>query len=131
MGIQGAMSRVLLLMTTQSYRASAFLEAGRRIGVDLVVGGEQAQVLAPANPEGHLTVDFLDPEQAERAIVAFAREHPIDAVITADDEGAILAARAGRALGFRHNPPEAMAAARDKFRMRQILSRAGLPAPRF
>ena len=125
------MDRLLLLMTTTTYRASAFLEAGRRLAVPVVVGSDRDQVLAGANPGGHLTLDFLAPEEASRAIVEFARRYPIRAVVSADDDGAILGAMAAAALELPHNSVDAVAAARSKHRMREVLAAAGAPSPRF
>ncbi len=125
------MDRLLLLMTTTTYRASAFLEAARRLAVPVVVGSDRDQVLAGANPGGHLTLDFLAPEEASRAIVEFARRFPIRGVIAADDDGAILAAMAAAALELPHNSVDAVAAARSKYRMREVLAAAGAPSPRF
>lgn len=123
------MERLLLLMTTNTYRASAFIEAAQRLGVPVVVGSDREQILSAANPGGHLTLNFLAPEQASGAIVAFAKQYPIQAVVSADDDGAILAAMAAAALGLRHNPVDAVTAARDKHRMRAVLAAAGLPSP--
>lgn len=123
------MERLLLLMTTNTYRASAFIEAAQRLGVPVVVGSDREQILSAANPGGHLTLNFLAPEQASGAIVAFAKQYPIQAVVSADDDGAILAAMAAAALGLRHNPVNAVTAARDKHRMRAVLAAAGLPSP--
>jgi biotin carboxylase len=125
------MHRVLLLMTTTTYRASAFLEAARRLHVPVVVGSERPQALAVANPGGHLTLDFSAPEEAARTVVAFARGYSISAVVAADDDGVILAAMASAALGLPHNPVEAVATARNKYRMRQVLAEAGIACPRF
>jgi biotin carboxylase len=130
-GIAGSMHRLLLLMTTTTYRAHAFLEAARRLDVAVVVGSERPQALAAANPDGHLTLDFQAPDQASRTIVEFAQQHPIAGVVAADDEGVMLAAMAAAALGIPHHPVEAVMAARNKYRMRQILAAAGLPGPRF
>ncbi len=123
--------RLLLLMTTTTYRASAFLDAARRLAVPVVVGSERPQALEAGNPGGHLTLDFLAPEVSVQRIIEFANKHPISAVIAADDDGVILAAMAAAALGLPHNPVDAVAAARDKHRMREILAEAGLPSPRF
>ena len=123
------MERLLLLMTTNTYRASAFIEAAQRLGVPVVVGSDREQILSAANPGGHLTLNFLAPEQASGAIVTFAKQYPIQAVVSADDDGAILAAMAAAALGLRHNPVDAVTAARDKHRMRAVLAAAGLPSP--
>jgi len=118
-------------MTTTTYRAHAFLEAADRLGIPVVVGSERAQVLAAANPAGHLTFDFASPEAATRTIVEFAKAHPIGGVVAADDDGVILAAMASAALGLPHNPVAAVAAARNKYRMRLILSESGIRSPRF
>ncbi len=125
------MDRLLLLMTTTTYRASAFLEAARRLAVPVVVGSDRDQVLAGANPGGHLTLDFLTPEEASRSIVEFATRYPIRAVIAADDDGVILAAMAAAALKLPHNSVDAVAAARSKRRMREVLAAAGAHSPRY
>ncbi len=125
------MHRVLLLLGTATYRASAFLRAAERLGLPVVVGSDRPQSLARANPGGHLTLDFGAPEHAAGEIVGFAREHPLGAIVPADDDGVILAATAAGALGLDHNPVEGVKAARDKHRMREMLSQAGLPGPRF
>src|ERR671925_1376942 len=125
------MQRLLLLMTSTTYRAHAFLEAAKRLDIPVTVGSERSQALAAANPAGHLTLDFAAPEEATRTIVEFAKAYPIGGVVAADDDGVILAAMASSALGLPHNPVAAVAAARDKYRMRQILSESGIPCPRF
>jgi len=123
------MDRLLLLMTTATYRASAFLEAARRLEVPVVVGTDERQVLSAANPGGNLTLDFLNPERATRAIVEFAAQYPIRAVVAADDDGVILSAMASQALGLSSNSVDAARAARNKARMREVLAEAGLPSP--
>ena len=117
-------------MTTTTYRASAFLEAARRLDMPVVVGSDREQALSAASPAGHLTLDFLAPEKATGAIVEFAKHYPIRAVVAADDDGAILAAMAAAALGLPHSGVDAVAAARDKHRMREVLAAAGVPSPR-
>jgi formate-dependent phosphoribosylglycinamide formyltransferase (GAR transformylase) len=125
------MQRLLLLMTTTTYRAQAFLDAARRLNVPVTVGSERSQALAAVNPSGHLMLNFSAPEEATHTIVQFAKAYPIGGVAAADDDGVILAAMASSALGLTHNPVEAVAAARNKYRMRQILSDVGIPCPRF
>ena len=125
------MQRLLLLMTTTTYRAQAFLDAAKRLDIPVTVGSERPQALAAVNPAGHLTLDFSAPEEGTQAIVDFARAHPLGGVIAADDDGVILAAMAASALGLPHNPVAAVVAARNKYRMRQILSESGIPGPRY
>ena len=125
------MGRLLLLMSTNTYRAGAFLEAARRLGVPVVVGSDQPHILAAANPGGYLAVNFMHPDEGARAIARFSREYPIDAILAADDEGVILAAVASAALGLAHNPVGAVVAARNKHRMREVFAKAGIPGPAF
>ena len=54
-----------------------------------------------------------------------------DAGVALVRDGVILAAMASAALGLPHNPVAAVAAARNKYRMRQVLSETGIPCPRF
>ena len=74
--LDGSKGRVLLLMATQTYRASAFLEAASRLDIPVAVGSEQPQPLAHLNPGGHLMVDFHDLEGATDQIVEFAAYRP-------------------------------------------------------
>jgi len=52
-------------------------------------------------------------------------------VVGVDDVTAAAAAAIAERLGLRASAPAAVAAARDKFQMRQCLAAAGLPVPRF
>ena len=125
------MTRVLLLLPTRTYRAHDFMEAARRLGVEVVVGSERQQAFAALFPGGHLRLDFLRPRQAVRTIEAFARSYPLDAVVAVDDDGTLLAAAAAKALGLPHNPVTAVAATRNKHRLRRKVATAGLLSPRF
>jgi biotin carboxylase len=125
------MSRILLLVTTASYRAGAFLDAARGLNVAVTVGSERAQALAGLHPAGHLVLDFRDLAGATRAIESFAHEHPLAAIVAADDDGVVLAAAAAERLGLRHASREAVEAARDKHRFRRRLVETGVPSPPF
>ncbi|MGH2620251.1 MAG: ATP-grasp domain-containing protein [Anaerolineales bacterium] len=118
-------------MATQTYRASAFLEAASRLEVPVAVGSEQPQPLAHLNPGGHLTVDFHDLEGATDRIVEFAANYPLEAILSTDDDGVVLAAMASDALGLSHNPLLAVRVARDKYQTRQALAAAGMRTPTF
>ena len=124
------MARVLLLLPTRTYRAHDFMAAARRLGLEVVVGSERRQAFASLFPGGHLRLDFLKPCQAVRAIETFAQSYPLDAVVAVDDDGTLLAAAAAKALGLPHNPVTAVAATRNKHRLRRKVA-AGLPSPRF
>lgn len=125
------MPRVLLLLKTSTYRAGAFLDAARRLRLDVTLGSDRAQALAERNPAGHLVLDFEDVHESVARVVAFAADHPLAAVVAADDDGIVLAAAAAGALALRHNHREAVERARDKLLMRRRLAAQGLHGPWF
>lgn len=125
------MPRLLLLLPSTTYRTAAFVAAARTIGADLTVASEQPSTMETANPAGLLTLDFQHPAHAAEQARAFARQHPIDAVVGVDDDTTVIASVIAAALQLRGNPPHATAAARDKHTQRQRLAAAGVPIPRF
>ncbi len=125
------MQRVLLLMPATSYRASDFLDAARRLGVEVVVGSNHRQVLEKFSRGRTLTLSFEPIEKGVSQIVAHACRYPISAIVGTDEETTVLAAAASKALGLPHNSPESVAAAHDKYRFRCVLAQAGIRSPWF
>ncbi len=125
------MRRILLLMTTATYRARAFMRAAENLGLAVTVGSERPQILSDANPAGHLVLDFGSIGEASRLVDAHHRVSRIGAVVAADDDGVILAAFLSARLGLPFSPVAAVTAARDKHRMREILAERGIPSPWF
>jgi biotin carboxylase len=107
------------------------VEAARRIGADLTVASERPSTLEAANPVGLLTLDFQHAERAAEQAVAFAQEHPVNAVVGVDDDSAVVAAAVAEQLRLRGNPLDAARAARDKHRQRELLAAAHVPVPGF
>jgi biotin carboxylase len=120
------MARLLLLLPTATYRASDFLAAARTLGAEVVIASERRLV---SIGDAALTLDLRRPEAAAEAIAAEATERPLDAVVAVDDHGVRVAALATERLGLPGNPPEAVAATRDKAAMRRALAAAGVPQP--
>ncbi len=118
-------------MTTHTYRAEAFLSAAARLGVQVTVGTEREQLLAPLTPGATVALDLRHPRRAAQQIVAFHREYPLDAIVGVDDDTVVTAALASEALGLPHNSAESVKAARYKDVMRLILSETDLPCPPF
>lgn len=125
------MPRILLLLPTASYRASDFVTAAARLGVDVVVGSEHRQALAGHMGDRAVVVPLAGGDAAVDAIVALHDRTPLDAVLAVDDQGVVVAAAAAERLGLRHNPPDAVAATRDKAAMRERLAVASLPQPAY
>ena len=123
------MDRVLLLVPSASYRASDFLDAARALELQVIIGCNEALLLTGAS--GSLQICLDDPDSAAEAIVALDGVTPLDAVLAVDDQGTLAAARASKRLGLRGNPLDAVAASRDKLRMRTLLSAAEISQPAF
>ncbi len=123
------MDRVLLLVPSASYRASDFLEAARALELQVIIGCDEPLLLAGVSESLQVRLD--DPEGAADAIVALDGVTPLDAVVAVDDQGALVAAHAAERLGLRANRPDAVAATRDKLRMRTLLSGAEVSQPAF
>ncbi len=122
---------MLLLLPTATYRAAAFVEAARQVGVDLTVASERPSTFQDANPTGLLTLDLSHAAHAADQARAFARVHPLGGVAGVDDDTAVVAAAIAGALDLRGNPLAAAEAARDKYEQRRLLAAARVPVPRF
>lgn len=122
------MQRVLLLLPTTTYKATEFLDAARRVGVEVVVAADRRQALADEAGGTTLQVEFADPA-TDRTVVAAHEERPFAAVLGVDDETTVAAARLAGRLGLPHDDPEAVGIATHKARFRAAQHAAGLAAP--
>ena len=105
------MPRVMLVLPTETYRATAFLQAAETLGLAVVVASNEAPTLAALMEGRVLTLDLRQPaESAERAL-DFARRWPVDAVVGVDEGSVTTAATIAEALGLpRRNPVHAVQA---------------------
>jgi biotin carboxylase len=118
-------------LPTATYRAPDFLDAAAKLGAEVVVGSEHRQAMSDSMGDRAVTLSLSQPEMAADQIERLARRAPLDAIVAVDDGGTRAAALAADRLGLRGNPPEAVARARDKAKMREALDRAGVPQPRW
>jgi biotin carboxylase len=125
------MDRLLLLLPTTTYRTQDFLDAARALGVDIVCASEEPSTFETHAPDHLLTVDFADPDAAAAKVAELAGRRPLSAVVGVDDLTTVAAAAIAERLGLRSSAVAAVAAARDKYQMRQCLAAAGVPIPRF
>jgi biotin carboxylase len=123
--------RLLLLLPTTTYRTQAFLDAARKLGVDIVSASERPNVFEERAPDHLITLDFSDPGGAAETIAEFSRTRRIDAVVAVDDATTVVGAAIAERLGLKANSVSAARAARDKHEMRQRLQAAGVPVPPF
>ncbi|HET9708607.1 MAG TPA: ATP-grasp domain-containing protein [Gemmatimonadales bacterium] len=118
-------------MPTTTYRTTAFVEAARRLQVDLTVASEQPSTFEHARPDALLTLDFHDPDRAVQQARVFDTRFRLDAALGVDDDTVVIATAINRGLGRPTNPIAAVQAARDKLLQRTLLGGAGVPVPRF
>ncbi len=123
------MRRVLLLVPTATYRALDFVRAAKALGVELVIGSEEAPLLGAGDRA--VMIPMADPAAAADVIDQLDRDRGVDAVVAVDDQGLVAAATAGTRLGFPHNPVEAVAATRNKLALRARLAAGEVPQPVF
>jgi biotin carboxylase len=122
--------RLLLLVSALSYRSAAFCAAAKRLDVEAVQAVDLPKELAEYW-RVELGVPFAEPDVAVEELVAYAQQHPFDAIVPVDDGSTLIASRAAARLGLPYNSPEASLAARDKFEMRHAFARAGVPSPEY
>lgn len=123
------MPTAVVILPTSTYRAADFVSAAESLGVDLIVASEEPSPFEMGNR--YLQIDCSDPDEAARQITSLGDLAPIDAVIAADDQGVLIAARATERLGLPGNPYAAAAATRDKARMRARFDEAEIEQPAF
>jgi biotin carboxylase len=122
------MNRLILLASANSYRTGDFEKAAKHLGIEVVLGMDVPAPLAHTY-NCSLPLDYLDLKRSTRAILRFVEENPVRVILSADDSATVLAAEASQQLGLPHNDPAAAEAARDKYVMRQVFAKAGVPSP--
>ena len=118
-------ARVLLVMPTSTYRASAFLRACDQLGLEVTLATDDPAgppVGAPAIAWGPV-VEGLGPLPPALRDVAV--------VVGVDETSVLPAARIAARLGLPGNPLDAAMVTRDKSRLRRALEGTGLPQPRW
>lgn len=124
--------RVMLVLPTETYRATAFLRAAGDLGLQVVVASNEAPTLAALMEGRVLTLDLQAPSESAERARGFAARWPIDAVIGVDESSVLTAANIAARLGVaRRNDVVAVEATRDKRMLRRCLTDAGMRQPNF
>lgn len=121
--------RVLVIAPHSSYRTRAFLDAGDRLDIEVVIASEGKHSVVAAYAAG-VHIDLNDVEGALQTILNEASERPFAGVIGTDDLTIELAARVAEKLELPHNPPRAVRTASRKDLARDTLADQGLPVPK-
>jgi biotin carboxylase len=116
----------LLLIPARTYRATDFLGAANKLGLDLVIGSDGALPLS-AHKVVHVDPDDL-PGSVDRLA---AHTGPLHAVVAVDTPMLLLAAAVAARLGLPHNTVDAVVAAMDKAKQRRLWAAAEVAQPDF
>ena len=123
--------RVLLLLPTSTYRTRDFMEAAARLGARVVVASEEPSTMERLAEDSLLTLDFLDAPGSAAKVASFHERYPLSAIVSVDEETAVVASTISQKLGLPHNAPEAARRARLKHEMRRVLEAEGVPGPAY
>ena len=121
--------RVLLLLSSSSYRAEDFLSAARRLQVDVTVGSDYRNALADVACGSTIELNFDDVEGSVDAIRGLAENQSLSAVVAAEDAGTRLAAAVSAALDLPGNSPVSVETSRRKDRFRLALANSDILSP--
>ena len=125
------MPRILLILPATTYRAEAFLDAAQKLDIAVTIGCDQLGPWNHTQSDGVVLLDFKDFSESENRIKTFAKTYPLDGIIGVEDTTAFLAASLSSVLGLPHNSPASASTARNKFHMRTLLGKEGIPIPHF
>lgn len=125
------MKRVLLLLPTTGYRNHDFLDAAKKLEVEIITAADYCHQLAPLWGMSPIqSVPFDRPEVAVKQVLAALGRKP-DAVLAVDDSGVELAALLREHLHLPGNLPPTVRLTRDKLAFRRLLQSGGLNCPEF
>ncbi|MBV9769217.1 MAG: ATP-grasp domain-containing protein [Bryobacterales bacterium] len=120
--------RLLLIGATTGYQTRVFAHAAAHLGYQLILATDCCHVLDDPWGDGALSLRFEDPVGASESLAASTQ---IDGIVAVGDLPAYIAALAAARLGIPYNPPDSVAASRDKFLARERFRAAGLLVPEF
>lgn len=122
----------IALVCHRNAKLSFIFEAAQAAGIELVQifdDNEAAPAPLPAVSSTWQLPVFKAPEEALTRFAAEADARGIGGIITLREEAVIWTAKAAARMGFPGISPDVAAVVRDKYKMRQAFSRAGLKSP--
>lgn len=120
--------RFLLIAPPNSYRIAPYLNAARRMGLEVLIASSGRHSLITEVHAG-LHIDLHEPQAALQTILAEARRRPFAGVLGSDDSSVELAASVAAELGLAHNPPSAARISSRKDLARACLNSGGAATP--
>tara|TARA_A100001037_G_C15146585_1_gene636588 strand:+ start:2080 stop:3321 length:1242 start_codon:yes stop_codon:yes gene_type:complete len=124
-------NNLLLLMTTSTYRAGAYIDASEKLSINPIIGTDQPDILGHLNPGSSITLDYSKNNLSQQKIIQHIEKFPIKGILAIDEETLILGSMVANSLGLICHSVESVSATRSKYELRKILSEEGLRNPEF
>ncbi len=121
---------VLLVAPAASYRVAAYTRAAHNLGMPIMVVSNSEHSLVPEIARG-ITVDFDDPEQAIKDIVAALKTIDVACVLATDDSCVEICSHVAEYLNLPQNSARAALLTQRKDLAREALSEAGCNTPKY
>jgi biotin carboxylase len=125
------MKRILILASKLGYQTRSFAEAARRLGLQVMLGTDRCHQLDDPWADGALALNFADPHDAAKQILASARTRPPEAILPLGDAPTCTAAIAAAMLKLPCNDFRAAEICGNKLEQRKLFKATGVPVPQF
>lgn len=122
---------LVMVFSSETYRAEAFLEAASRMGIELVIASDAGDAPQMLLGPRYVGVDLSDPEGGAESIARALEGRVPGGVLSLDDAAVALAGVASARLGISRNSVAGLMATRNKAALRRRLEEAGVRQPRF
>jgi len=125
--------RVLLVASTTGYQTREFASAAEKLGIQLVLATDRCRHLEDPWGDAAIPVRFHDPAAGLDALaeIGSGLGGAFDGIVAVGDRPAYVASQAAAKLGLRFSPPDAVAAAENKFLARECFRASGLLVPNY
>ena len=120
----------MLLAATTGYQTQSFAAAADRLNVTVKLATDRCHILQDPWHDGAIAVRFEEPWESAKALARALDLLRVDGIAAVADRPTLVAAHLAELLGLPWHPVHAVAACRDKHRMRMQFAEAGLPTPR-
>src|SRR5580704_14275903 len=84
--------RLLLLASKLSYQTRSFVEAAKRLGVDVTIGSDRCHQLDDPWSDGAVPLHFEQPKQAAQRLAEAVRTTPLRGILALGDRQTATAA---------------------------------------
>ena len=122
---------IILIIPCSSYRTNAFIEAGKRLELEVLILTNATQVFEGISQNSIISLNFNHWTERITEIRLWSSKNNLTSVIGVDEESVMIAAEISKELRIVHNSIESVKKTRNKFLLRTCLKNNNLPSPWF